>query len=434
MAQRGRNIDIDELFRSKLENYPVTPGDAVRAQLMKKVSAREFLRFNPGRFNIWYLAASAITVSVVLTLALSNNQPSDATGNFAAQDTAILDEVTPKTLPDTTISIKEKDINVKESKTTETRGGNSVRSQGGKIPAEERISQTTIAKQTQPVSYTFVVSGLDDKSRPIGAPVSSFTVSALSGCAPLKVTLINTSPYNTIKWLSSDGRISIKDTLDWVFGIPGSYKILLSVTDSEGREGHSSTEIIVNELPVAAFDMSAGSPPGREKELTTYNYSEGAITSLWDFGDGIVSDHREPGHIFKNSGKYRVLLTVTNEAGCKDTVSHIFTVLNTFRIEFPNAFVPNLDGPTGGYYSSRTDEAAQVFHPDYEGVVEYSLVIYNRAGMVIFETRDLNIGWDGYYKGKMSEPGVYIYRARGRFSNGEQFSKSGDLTLLRYKM
>jgi PKD repeat protein len=434
LATRGRNIDIDELFRSKLEDYPVTPGDAVKAQLMKKVSAREFLRFNPGRFNIWYVAASVITVSIALTIALSNKQPENPAGNLSAEDTVIVNEITPQVMPDTTISIKEGETESIERKTPDTSGKIGAGTLTERNQTEERIVQPKISKQTQPVGYTFVVSGLNDKSRPIGAPVSSFTVSALSGCAPMKVTLKNTSPYTDIKWLSSDGRVSDKDSVGWVFGTPGSYKILLTVTDADGREGHSSTEITVNQLPVATFDVSAVSTAGREKDMITYNYSEGAVTYLWDFGDGKFSDLREPAHTYRNSGNYRVLLTVVNEAGCRDTVSHIFTVRSTNRIEFPNAFIPNQDGPTGGYYSSRSDDAAHVFHPEYEGVVEYSLTIYNRAGMVVFESRDLNIGWDGYYKGKLSDPGVYIFRSRGRFSNGEQFSKSGDLTLLKYKM
>jgi hypothetical protein len=108
------------------------------------------------------------------------------------------------------------------------------------------------------------------------------------------------------------------------------------------------------------------------------------------------------------------------------------TSTGSHNIVFPNAFIPNKNGPTGGYYSPRSDEAAFVFHPEYEGVSEYHLVIYSRTGAVLFESRNLNIGWDGYYKGQLCEPGVYIWRARGRYANGEQFIKMGDVTLLRF--
>lgn len=434
MAPKGRNIDIDELFKSKLEDYPVTPGDAVRSKLMKKVSAREFLRFNPGRLNIWYVAASVITVTVALSIVFRDNREVGKNERIVAEDTVVVNVNTQQILPDSLVVNTEINDANPGFKRTEGGGTRAVFERANDGAAEQRVPQEIIKRQTEPVRFTFEVSGLDDKNRAISSPVGSFTVSELAGCAPFRVTLTNTSQYSRVKWISSDGKMSSESAQEWVFETPGSYKILFTVTDTNGREGHSSTVITVNKPPVATFDLSAGRNAGGDRELVTYNYSEDAISSFWDFGDGTSSNHREPDHTYKSSGKYRVTLRVTNESGCIDTVSHIFEVRNTFKIEFPNAFIPNQDGPTGGYYSSRSDDAAQVFHPECEGVVDYHLIIYNRTGMVVFESREINIGWDGYYKGKLSEPGVYVFRARGRFSNGEQFSKSGDLTLLRNKM
>jgi hypothetical protein len=97
----------------------------------------------------------------------------------------------------------------------------------------------------------------------------------------------------------------------------------------------------------------------------------------------------------------------------------------------PNAFIPNTLGPTGGYYSEKSDEAAQVFHPVSSGVSDYQLKIFSKLGILIFESNDINIGWDGYFRGQMSDLGVYIWKVRGNFRNGEPFIKMGDVTLLR---
>jgi hypothetical protein len=40
-------------------------------------------------------------------------------------------------------------------------------------------------------------------------------------------------------------------------------------------------------------------------------------------------------------------------------------------------------------------------------------------------------GWDGKYKGKLLEVGVYIYLVKIRFLDGEVLLYKGDLTLLR---
>jgi len=38
------------------------------------------------------------------------------------------------------------------------------------------------------------------------------------------------------------------------------------------------------------------------------------------------------------------------------------------------------------------------------------MLIYNRWGQQIFESHNINKGWDGKYKGKLVELGVYTYR------------------------
>ena len=38
--------------------------------------------------------------------------------------------------------------------------------------------------------------------------------------------------------------------------------------------------------------------------------------------------------------------------------------------------MPNDGGPTGGYYSTRTDIQSEVFHPVWSGVTDYNLKIF----------------------------------------------------------
>ena len=84
-----------------------------------------------------------------------------------------------------------------------------------------------------------------------------------------------------------------------------------------------------------------------------------------------------------------------------------------YFIDFPNAFIPNAQGPSGGYYSSKSDEAAQVFHPSFSGVTDYQLKIFSKLGIPIFESNDINLGWDGYNKGSIMRSGsVYLESAR----------------------
>jgi gliding motility-associated-like protein len=57
--------------------------------------------------------------------------------------------------------------------------------------------------------------------------------------------------------------------------------------------------------------------------------------------------------------------------------------------------------------------------------------IFNRWGELIFESTDVNIGWDGYYRGKLCKQDVYVWKVTGKFSNGDLFTLAGDVTLLK---
>ena len=163
------------------------------------------------------------------------------------------------------------------------------------------------------------------------------------------------------------------------------------------------------------------------------NLSTEAVDYLWDFGDGIFSTLKDPSHRYADMGTYNVRLVAWSAEGCADsvTVSDLFTDRGMY-IRFPNAFVPNEGGPTGGYYNTRTDEESSVFHPVAAGIEDYNLKIYSKAGMLVFESTETELGWDGYHKGDLCAPGVYVWKVRGTYRNGQKFIMAGDVTLLKY--
>ena len=63
------------------------------------------------------------------------------------------------------------------------------------------------------------------------------------------------------------------------------------------------------------------------------------------------------------------------------------------------------------------------------------MIIYNRWGNMIFETQDINVGWDGKYAGGDAQSGVYYWVIK--YTENRTFSKlvekeiHGSVTLLR---
>ena len=102
------------------------------------------------------------------------------------------------------------------------------------------------------------------------------------------------------------------------------------------------------------------------------------------------------------------------------------------RMRFPSGFTPNPDGSSNGRYD-RLDYSNNVFYPYIlvGGLKDYKMEIYNRWGVLLFQSTDIDIGWDGYYKGQLLMQDVYIYRVSGIYNDGKRFSVIGDVLLMR---
>ena len=57
--------------------------------------------------------------------------------------------------------------------------------------------------------------------------------------------------------------------------------------------------------------------------------------------------------------------------------------------------------------------------------------IYNRYGQLIFETDNQNHGWDGSFKGKAENPGVFVWVLDYQLLNGATKLIKGTTTLIR---
>jgi len=434
-------MDLDELFRSKLDNSELVPSDDLKGQLMRRVSVREFLRFNPARFNVYYLGGIAVIAVAALLIFASGNKRNAANSVDSPIETAI-----PTDSLSVTGSLKIRPVVViRDNKIIKTDAGKPVSKiesrNNAKLPA-------TISKTYEVKSDTLVNSPVSSEKKGITEKTSlvnnnqvglqklisaSFVVSESAGCSPMRVKFLNNSvSYSSCKWSFGEGGFSQEKNPEWIFDLPGEYKIVLDVFDSEGNQATASTVINVHPRPLARFDISPEKPVLPDDEIHFLNYSKDAVKFKWDFGDGSASGAFEPDHRYRRYGTYNVKLVAVSESGCSDTmfVKNAFSESGCF-IQFPNAFIPGTDGPAGGFYSTKSDESARIFHPSTSGVTEYHLKIFSKLGILIFESNDINIGWDGYNKGQPCEPGVYIWKVRGTYKNGEPFVKMGDVTLLR---
>ncbi len=435
MAEEERDINLENLFRKKLEGSEIEPGSDLTRRFMSRLEHREFFRFNPARFNLYYLtaAAAALLVAGILIFSRADEgsqqplsgdpMPQAETGVRAADPPATVAVITEgKQIPP--VRYARASPSPEESLP------------GGGNPSPARNSNITISPRQGDASLKVAgQSGNTDIAlRYKGMPRPVIEMSESSGCVPLRVSFRNaTSWSSSVLWSFGDGGTSTESETDYIFDLPGNYTVTLILTDAKGRTSVTSTMVEAWPVPKAAFEIPENDVSLTDGKVEFRNLSVGATQYLWDFGDDVSSGLYEPEHKYDRYGKYDVTLIAFSENGCADslTLADAFTDTGMF-LRFPNAFIPNTGGPTGGYYSQRTDEVNQVFHPLSSGVTSFNLKIYSKQGMMVFESNDLNIGWDGYYKGQMCSPGVYIWKARGLWRNGQPIVESGDVTLLKY--
>ena len=113
-----------------------------------------------------------------------------------------------------------------------------------------------------------------------------------------------------------------------IFSAAGTYDVTLTVTNFNNCTDTITKQITVGELPAVEFTWEASCAETLTSffaDLTVIN--EGAVASYaWDFGDGGQSNLQDPQHMYAAAGDYTVVLTVTDTAGCSNSVSHLVTV------------------------------------------------------------------------------------------------------------
>ena len=269
------------------------------------------------------------------------------------------------------------------------------------------------------------------------APIADFTFDPGKGCAPLTVNFTNLTQYGdpeAYRWYFGEGEgISTSEHPTHTYYEPGIYSVMLEASNESGITDAAVKRLIIEvfRVPHADFSIRPETVKLPEDPIFTTNLSFEADSYQWDFGDGMKSTEFEPSHIYIDTGRYDITLIAGTEKGCYDTVTYenIVEVIDGNEIVIPNAFTPSLDGPTGG--SRYTDGRNDIFYPVTEGVIAYNMQIYNRWGELLFSTKDTNKGWDGYYKGRLCSPDVYVYKIDFKFIDGREVMKFGDIALIR---
>ncbi|MEJ7735851.1 MAG: PKD domain-containing protein [Chitinophagaceae bacterium] len=246
-----------------------------------------------------------------------------------------------------------------------------------------------------------------------------------SGCAPYNAVFRNTSlAGQTFVWDFGDGTTSNAINPTHVFANPGTYVIRLKAFDPATCNLEDSTQltISVQSGPTAAFTVNPTVPVENTPHIFINNSSQNAIRFKWIFGDGdtlLTTSRANVEHQYNATGTFNACLVAFSQIGCTDTVCTPVKTLVVPRLDVPNAFTPL--GPL---------QASRIYIRGFAiGKMKFS--IYNRLGQKVFESTDINQGWDGRFKNVVQPMDVYAYTLDIIFTDGTKTTKKGDITLIR---
>ncbi|MFT7344212.1 MAG: gliding motility-associated-like protein [Lentimonas sp.] len=153
--------------------------------------------------------------------------------------------------------------------------------------------------------------------------------------------------------------------------------------------------------------------------ISFQNLSVGGVSYYWEFGNGESSTKQHPSTAYNEAGFYNVLLVTTNSLGCKDSLVKIIQILKEVYLYIPNAFSPDGNNFNG------------LFNIESIGVIAIEMEVYNRWGELVFSTDKLRFSWDGTYRDKDCQQGVYVYKLKYTTWYEKNLEKSGTVTLVR---
>ncbi|MFK7775823.1 MAG: gliding motility-associated C-terminal domain-containing protein [Saprospiraceae bacterium] len=259
----------------------------------------------------------------------------------------------------------------------------------------------------EPESLEFITNYIDPNCDGIETGIVQLD-SIWGGTQPYSFTL-NEGQYNPIGTFENLG--------------PGNYDY--SVLDANGCFADTSSSLFVPDIPILFMDEDKEIDLGCNILISAATNNTSLIDISWTNIENSLECDSCLSTISTPVNDTEYILTVTSIDGCS-TSDSIFVKVNKIRDVFiPNAFSPNGDGYNDSFFINANKSVSLI----------KTFKVFNRWGALVYEGTDLSpnqatSGWDGTFKGKLMNSGVYVWMAEIEYLDGETLLMKGDVTIV----
>ncbi len=194
-----------------------------------------------------------------------------------------------------------------------------------------------------------------------------------------------------------------------------------SVTATDGKGCKNDMPVVIGEpaeiVTTTSSNLSINFTEETDIDVTVTPGA--AYTYLWSPAASLSCSDCEDPHAFPVRTTSYTLIVTDPTTLCKDTSIIKLLVDPAKKVYIPNAFTPNND---------TKNDVWKVFA---YGVKYFQATVFNRWGEKVFESADIQGGWDGTFKGAPVQPGIYTYLVNVTYLDGEVVKNQGSLTVIK---
>jgi gliding motility-associated-like protein len=285
------------------------------------------------------------------------------------------------------------------------------------LTTPSNIETPTNSSQQTNSEYQNIVANIAEDKKPVDdALITSSVITDKKSV--VKVTSTEESGYKSVaqlfmsppkKGFSSTPSHSVATTSS----NPGNPSVITET--AKPTTSVSIEEVKPNQLIANIIAMPVGGYAPLEVAFATQVNPD--VHVLWNFGDGTTAKEAKPTHIFEKFGNYTVTLTLTDAKGKTYTDSRTIEVLASSAItNIPTVFTPNNDGQNDYFYITG------------KNIATFQLMVTDVKGNTVYTSTDLDEKWDGKNQyGKLIPAGNYALILMARGTDGRVFEHTGVL-------